>query len=93
MKSFFERNNIQLPSLEDADNETNPLIVAHFIHPKSAEWWIIAGQTVGDDLSLLCMAKIIDTEMGFVLLSSILDNGGVLDKDWIPKGLYDVFPR
>jgi hypothetical protein len=39
------------------------------------------------------VGKITMTEMGEFTLKQIIDAGAIRDSEWIPKGLYDVFPQ
>ena len=79
--------------LEKVDNHENPKITYHFTNPeKGYEWWICAGEKLGDDdYYFFGVGKIIDKEMGFMTLKQIIKYGGVLDEDWNEDmGLQDV---
>lgn len=95
--NIFEVKEVSLPSFDDADSMSNPDIVAHFVHPSGAEWWVVSGeeQLLVDnrkEFLLFGMAKIEFQELGLFTLSELLSVGAVFDDFWEVKGLYDVFP-
>lgn len=85
--------NIILPSLDLVDEQENPQTVAHFTNLKGWDWYIIAGKPFGeDDFYLFGLVNGYEKELGFFTLKQIIDAGGIYDLEFIPIGVYDIYP-
>lgn len=83
-----------LPSLDLVDEYENPQAIAHFTNPQGWEWYIIAGKPLGnDDFYLFGYVIGIENELGFFTLKQILGAGAVYDTEFIPEGIYTIFPN
>ena len=82
-----------LPSLEYVDEYENPQTIAHFTNQQGWEWFIIAGKDLGNgDLYLFGLVNGYERELGFFTLKQILGVGAVYDLDFIPIGVFDIYP-
>lgn len=89
--NYFEMHNIQLPSIEDADNSDNPTVVCKFTNG-DWEWYVIGGNELSSgDIYLYCLVNGIEKELGMASLNEILNNGAVLDVTFKPIGVFDIF--
>lgn len=86
----FEEFKIVLPSFEEADNEENPLALAHFTNG-AWDWYVIAGKKTTDDYMLLGLVNGIEKELGFFTLKQIEDVGAMFDIDFEPIGVFDIY--
>lgn len=88
---FFTENGIDLPTIESADAMENPTAVAKFTNNNWC-WFIIGGKPLKDgDFYLYCLVDGIDKELGFATLKQILETGAVLDSDFKPIGVFDIY--
>lgn len=91
VNDFFTENDIELPTIESADAMENPTAVAKFTNNNWC-WFIIGGKPLNDgDFYLYCLVDVIDKELGFATLKQILETGAVLDSDFEPIGVFDIY--
>ena len=90
MTDVFERNNIELPTIEDADEMDNPPIVARFSNG-DWDWYVLAGEKLDNgDYLLYGLVDGIHKELGTFTLSQIKDVSATLKPDFDSIGLYDL---
>lgn len=88
---FFIEHDIKLPSIDDADANDNPQIVARFTNGEW-NWYVIGGDKLeNDDYYLFGVVEGIYREMGMFTLSQIESVNGTLTPDFDNIGLYDLF--
>lgn len=82
-----------LPSLELVDEYENPQAIAHFTNQQGWNWFVLAGQPLGnDDFYLFGLVNGYEKELGFFTLKQILQVGAVYDIDFKPIGVFDIYP-
>lgn len=83
-----------LPSLERVDEQENPQAIAHFTNQQGWEWYIIAGKEL-DNQDFYCFGYVrgFYSELGYFTLKQILEIGAKYDTEFIPKGIYTLFPE
>jgi len=92
-EDYFKKNNIKLPSINEADNQDNPPVVAHF-QKETWHWYIIGGDKLSNnDYYLYALVDGDFVELGMVTLKQILSVGAELDTNWKQEGLYDIKKR
>ena len=90
-KDFFKQNGIELPTIEQADASENPTAVCKFTNGNWS-WFVIGGKELGNgDFYLYGLVDGIEKELGMFTLKQILDVGAVLDADFNPIGVFDIF--
>ena len=90
MTDVFEKNNIELPTIEDADEMDNPPIVARFTNG-DWDWYVLAGEKLdNDDYLLYGFVDGIHKELGSFTLSQIENVSATLTPDFENIGLYDL---
>ena len=90
MTDVFERDNIELPTIEDADEMDNPPIVARFTNG-DWDWYVLAGEKLdNDDYLLYGFVDGIHKELGSFTLSQIENVSATLTPDFENIGLYDL---
>ena len=90
MTDVFEKNNIELPTIEDADEMDNPLIVAQFTNG-DWDWYVLAGEKLdNDDYLLYGFVDGINKELWSFTLSQIENVSATLTPDFENIGLYDL---
>ena len=90
MTDVFEKNNIELPTIEDADEKDNPPIVARFTNG-DWDWYVLAGEKIDNgDYLLYGLVDGIHKELGTFTLSQIEDVSATLTSDFESIGLYDL---
>lgn len=88
---FFKTNGITLPSIEQADASDNPTAVCKFTNGKW-NWFVIGGKPLkNDDFYLYGLVEGIEKELGMFNLKQIQDVGAVLDSEFTPIGVFDIF--
>lgn len=86
----FEKHNIKLPSIDDADAKDNPPIVARFTNGEW-NWYIIGGDKLNnEDYLLYGLVDGIEKELGKFTLSQIESVSATLILDFENIGLYDL---
>lgn len=89
MTKFYGK---ELPSVENVDNQENPLAIAHFSNGKW-DWYVLGGEELdNDDFYLFGLVNGIDKELGFFTLKQIQDVGAIFDEDFSPIGVFDIYP-
>ena len=89
--TFFEDNQIPLPTIKEADNQDNPLAIAHFNNGEW-DWYVIGGDKLDNgDFYLYGLVNGYDKELGMFTLKQIQDVGAILDEDFSPIGVYDIY--
>ena len=81
---------IDLPSFEDTDKEENPLALLRFTQG-AWEWYVIGAKANGDDIIFLGLVNGIEKELGFFTLKQIEDVGAIIDPDFEPIGVFDIY--
>ena len=90
-EDFFKMNGIDLPSIEQADASENPTAVCKFTNG-NWNWFVIGGDELKDgDYYLYVLVDGIEKELGMATLKQIIDAGAVLDKEFAPIGVFDIF--
>jgi len=93
MVDLYETVKRILPSLDLVDEYENPQAIAHFTNQQGWDWYIIAGKDLGnEDLYLFGLVNGYEKELGFFTLKQILGAGAVYDLDFIPIGVFDIYP-
>ena len=86
----FERNNIELPTIKEADEKDNPPVVAHFTNGDWS-WYVLAGEKLDNgDYLLYGLVDGIHRELGTFTLSQIENVSATLTTDFDNIGLYDL---
>ena len=86
----FEKNNIELPTIKEADEKDNPPIVAHFTNGDWS-WYVLAGEKLDNgDYLLYGLVDGIHRELGTFTLSQIENVSATLTPDFDNIGLYDL---
>ena len=86
----FEKNNIELPTIKEADEKDNPPIVAHFTNGDWS-WYVLAGEKLDNgDYLLYGLVDGIHKELGTFTLSQIENVSATLTPDFDNIGLYDL---
>ena len=89
--NYFENLGIQLPSIEEADSQDNPLAVAHFTNG-SWDWFVIGGRELPNgDYYLYGLVNGIEKELGMFTLHQIQGVGAILDDTFIPVGVFEIY--
>ena len=90
MTDVFEKNNIELPTIENADEMDNPQIVARFTNG-DWDWYVLAGEKLDNgDYLLYGFVDGIHKELGAFTLSQIENVSATLTPDFENIGLYDL---
>lgn len=90
-EDVFKENGIELPTIYDADASENPTAVCKFTNG-NWNWYIIGGRKFDNgDYDLYCLVDGIEKELGFASLFEIQSVGGVLDSEFTPIGVFDIF--
>ena len=90
MTDVFERNNIELPTIEDADEMDNPPIVVKFTNGQW-NWYIIGGDKLDNgDYLLYGLVDGMEKELGKFTLKEIETVSATLTPDFESIGLYDL---
>lgn len=93
MVDIYETIKRNLPSLDLVDEYENPQAIAHFTNQQGWDWYIIAGKELGnDDLYLFGLVNGYEKELGFFTLNQILGVGAEYDIDFVPIGVFDIYP-
>lgn len=89
--TYFEDKGIKLPSIKEADNQDNPLAIAHFDNGEW-DWYVIGGQKLDNgDFYLYGLVNGFDKELGMFTLRQIQDVGAEIDEDFSPIGVFDIY--
>lgn len=87
---FFEKHNIELPSINDADAKNNPPIIAKFTNGQW-NWYIIGGDKLNNgDYLLYGLVDGMEKELGKFTLKEIESVSATLTSDFDSIGLYDL---
>ena len=94
-EDYFKKRDINLPSINDADNQDNPLVVAHFQKETNLfntwHWYVIGGDPLENgDYYLYTLVDGIYLKLGMATLNELLKVGAELDVNWKPDGLYNI---
>lgn len=90
-EDFFKQNGVELPSIEQADASENPTAVCSFSNG-NWNWFVIGGKSLSNgDFYLYGLVDGIEKELGMFTLKQILDAGAVLDGEFKPIGVFDIF--
>ena len=82
-----------LPSLDLVDEYDNPQVIAHFTNQQGWDWYIIAGEPLGnEDFYLFGLVNGYEKELGFFTLNQILHAGAKYDLNFTPVGVFDIYP-
>lgn len=83
----------KLPSLDEVDNQENPVAVVHFTLPMVADWYVLAGEVREDgDVLFFGLVNLYVKELGYFTLNELLENNIMFDESWKPMGVYDIYP-
>lgn len=89
--TYFEDKGIKLPSMEEADSQTNPLAIAHFNNGEW-DWFVIGGRELPNgDFYLYGLVNGFVKELGLFTLKQIQDVGAILDEDFKAIGVFDIY--
>ena len=90
--NIFEEHGINLPTVEEVDEEENPTVVCKFT-AKDWEWYIIGGRYLeeAEDFLLFGLVNGYVKELGFFMLHQLLRVDAKLDENFRPVGVYDIF--
>jgi len=84
-------NGIELPTMEEADSQENPIVKLHFSNG-SWDWYVIGAKALEDgDLYFLGLVNGFDRELGFFTLNQIRDVGAEYDEDFQEIGVFDIY--
>ena len=87
---IFEKHDINLPSIDEADAKDNPPIVAKFTNDQW-NWYIIGGDKLDNgDYLLYGLVDGMEKELGKFTLSQIESVSATLILDFENIGLYDL---
>ena len=90
-EDFFKQNGIELPSIEQADASSNPTAVCKFTNG-NWNWFVIGGKELEDgDFYLYVLVDGFEKELGMATLKQIQSVGAVLDTEFAPIGVFDIF--
>lgn len=81
---------IEIPSFEEADEESNPIVKLHFTN-RHWDWYVIGAKAIENDLLFLGLVNGIEKELGFFTLKQIQEVGALLDEEFQEIGVYDIF--
>lgn len=82
---------IELPSMEEADSQENPIVKLHFSNG-AWDWFVIGAKSLEDgDIYFLGLVNGFDKELGFFTLKQIEDVGAILDEDFQEIGVFDIY--
>lgn len=90
---IFKDNNIELPSIEEADEKDNPSVVAKFTNGEW-NWYVIGGDKLkNNDYYLYGVVDALYKELGMFTLNQIESAGAILTTT--PKNihLYDLLDK
>ena len=82
---------IELPSIEEADNQENPIAHLHFTNG-AWHWYVIGAKSYGEDIQFYGLVNGYDKELGFFNLVEIEKAGARLDEAFKPIGVFDIYP-
>lgn len=79
--------------LDEVDDYSNPKAYIHLTNG-DWDWFVIAGDYDErlDDIYCFGLVNGFDKELGFFALKDVFNNGAVLVEDFVPVGVYDIFP-
>lgn len=87
---IFKKNNIELPTIEDADKIDNPEVLAKFTNG-DWNWYVVAGDKIkNDDYLLFGLVEGMYVELGTFTLNQLNDVSATLTSDFDKIGLYDL---
>jgi|GEM_PF-3429148 len=87
---IFEKHNINLPSIDEADAKDNPPIVVKFTNGQW-NWYIIGGDKLDNgDYLLYGLVDGMEKELGKFTLKEIETVSATLTPDFDSIGLYDL---
>ena len=88
--NIFEKNNIKLPTIKEADEKDNPPVVAKFTNGEWS-WYVIGGDKLENgDYYLYGVVDALYKELGMFLLSDIQSVGAILTHNSENICLYDL---
>ena len=87
---IFKENNIELPTIEEADEIANPNVVAKFTNG-DWNWYVVAGDKLkNNDYLLFGLVDGIYPELGRFTLSQLKEASAILTTDFDNIGVYDL---
>ena len=87
---IFKENNIELPTIEEADEIANPNVVAKFTNG-DWNWYVVAGDKIkNDDYLLFGLVEGMYVELGTFTLKQLNEVSATLTSDFDKIGLYDL---
>ena len=90
-EDFFKQNGVELPTIEQADASENPTAVCKFTNG-NWNWFVIGGKELEDgDFYLYVLVDGIEKELGMATLKQIQSANAVLDTEFAPIGVFDIF--
>lgn len=86
-------NEFDILSLDEIDDYKNPKASIHITNG-DWDWYVIAGEVdeQNDDIYCFGLVNGFVKELGFFYLREIFSIGGELVMDFIPIGVYDIYP-
>lgn len=82
---------IEIPTMEEADSQNNPIVKLHFTNG-SWDWFVIGAKSLEDgDILFLGLVNGIEKELGFFSLKQIQNVGAKLDEDFQEIGVFDIY--
>ena len=93
MTNVFEALEIKLPDLYEQEEVENPVAHAHFVHVQSGwEWFVTEGREEPDgDMLLFGLVNGFEKEIGYFSLKELESVGAILDVEFSPVGIYDIY--
>ena len=89
----FEKNGIKLPSIEDADANDNPPIIARFTNG-DWNWYVIGGEQLENgDYLLYGLVDGNYRELGTFTLNQLESVSAILTPDFENIGLYNLLEK
>ena len=87
---IFEKYNIELPTIEEADEIDNPPVVAHFTNGYW-DWYVVAGEKLeNNDYLLFGLVDGDYKEVGTFTLNQIEKVSAIFNPNFDAVGLYDL---
>ena len=82
---------IEIPTMEKADSQENPIAKLHFSNG-SWDWYVIGAKALENgDIYFLGLVNGIEKELGFFTLKQIESVGAILDRDFQEIGVFDIY--
>ena len=89
--NYFDKLGMELPTIEEADNQDNPIAIAHFTNGEW-DWYVIGGKELSNgDLYLFGLVNGYEKELGMFTLKQIQNVGAILDDEFQEIGVFDIY--